>query len=571
MQDLDKFKNEMNLSGKNVYVGHRYKPKMFGEWNNTQIYEPLSIVQYQGNSYTSRQYVPAGIEITNEEYWSSTGNYNAQIEQYRQDVRNLGNDVTTLNNEVIKARNGELTLSERLEKEHQEVTNQLTQIVYDNPVTPEQFQGTDYDKLQSAFNLAITENRPLKISRVYDIAENTIMINKRSDYRFPTYVFGGGAIKKTQNGYMFDTPNTSVSDLIFNNIFFYGEENLDVDFMNCSGVRIIRVKTNQCYFRGFRNIYFSNSYLQDIHSNLDTIVRNKGTFFQSRGGFFVSVNKLTMENSSGYVVNQEGTDDTYTFNYNYVFKDSIIEGFTGDKPLFNIRSGNLTLDSVYFEVVPNGVIKQLGGELTVNIKDVTWLGATNDVPFLTTNKIANGTIEKVISPISPLVDATLLETGFIELSDIKPVASLIDPNKRLINKDTMKTFDSGNKIKSTYKHFSISKTGVDVNGVDVLRIRPTLNTGGVVIFTGGGLQGNKGVFGTGKTFNYIRTSTEVTIVDSGSSHGQSVNQHDQIVARFTENGDIIFTLKSDTSLASANYDLDVEIKGATSDTEIDLY
>ena len=99
MQDLDKFKNEMNLSGKNVYVGHRYVPKIMGDWDNTQIYEPLSIVQFEGNSFTSRQYVPSGIEITNEEYWASTGNYNAQIEQYRQEFRNLENDVNNFNKE----------------------------------------------------------------------------------------------------------------------------------------------------------------------------------------------------------------------------------------------------------------------------------------------------------------------------------------------------------------------------------------------------------------------------------------------------------------------------------------
>ena len=93
MQDLNKFKNEMNLSGQNVYVGHRYKPKMFGEWDNTQIYEPLSIVQYQGNSFTSRQYVPVGVELTNEEFWASTGNYNAQVEQYRQDVVKVKSDL----------------------------------------------------------------------------------------------------------------------------------------------------------------------------------------------------------------------------------------------------------------------------------------------------------------------------------------------------------------------------------------------------------------------------------------------------------------------------------------------
>ena len=125
MQDLDKFKNEMNLSGKNVYVGHRYVPKIFGEWDNTQIYEPLSIVQYQGASYTSRQYVPVGIEITNEDFWVVTGNYNAQVEQYRQEVRNFKNDINNLNDEVSDARDGELTLNDRLDKDYQEVTTEL--------------------------------------------------------------------------------------------------------------------------------------------------------------------------------------------------------------------------------------------------------------------------------------------------------------------------------------------------------------------------------------------------------------------------------------------------------------
>ena len=94
MEDLDKFKNEMNLSGKNVYVGHRYKPKMFGEWDNANLYEPLSIVQYQGASYTSRQYVPVGVDINNEEFWAVTGNYNAQVEQYRQEVSLFDNRIT---------------------------------------------------------------------------------------------------------------------------------------------------------------------------------------------------------------------------------------------------------------------------------------------------------------------------------------------------------------------------------------------------------------------------------------------------------------------------------------------
>ena len=51
---------------------------------------------YQGNSYTSRQYVPIGVDILNEEYWANTGNYNAQVEAYRQEVYRLAEDVDNI-------------------------------------------------------------------------------------------------------------------------------------------------------------------------------------------------------------------------------------------------------------------------------------------------------------------------------------------------------------------------------------------------------------------------------------------------------------------------------------------
>ena len=76
------------------YIGARYVPLFMGEWDDTVTYEPLSIVEYQGNSYTSRQYVPTGIEITNDAYWAETGSYNAQVEAYRQEVQTFNGRIT---------------------------------------------------------------------------------------------------------------------------------------------------------------------------------------------------------------------------------------------------------------------------------------------------------------------------------------------------------------------------------------------------------------------------------------------------------------------------------------------
>ena len=71
------------------YIGARYVPILAdpAEWDDTRTYEPLTIVLHEGNSYTSRQYVPTGIDITNNDYWALTGNYNAQIEKYRAETQ----------------------------------------------------------------------------------------------------------------------------------------------------------------------------------------------------------------------------------------------------------------------------------------------------------------------------------------------------------------------------------------------------------------------------------------------------------------------------------------------------
>lgn len=84
------------------YVGARYVPKVMGEWNKALQYEALSIVTYSGNSFTSKVPVPANIDISNKNYWVNTGNYNAQVEAYRQETAKLNND---LNNEIINRKN----------------------------------------------------------------------------------------------------------------------------------------------------------------------------------------------------------------------------------------------------------------------------------------------------------------------------------------------------------------------------------------------------------------------------------------------------------------------------------
>ena len=70
------------------YIGARYVPifytnpnTMDSSWLSGVAYEPLTIVTWAYNSFTSKKFVPAGIgnPSANPEYWVNTGNYNAQI------------------------------------------------------------------------------------------------------------------------------------------------------------------------------------------------------------------------------------------------------------------------------------------------------------------------------------------------------------------------------------------------------------------------------------------------------------------------------------------------------------
>ena len=76
-------------------------PIIVGEWDKTRTYEPLMVVTYQGASYTSRQYVPAGIEITNESYWVLSANYNAQVEAYRKEVQEFDGRIAANANSIV--------------------------------------------------------------------------------------------------------------------------------------------------------------------------------------------------------------------------------------------------------------------------------------------------------------------------------------------------------------------------------------------------------------------------------------------------------------------------------------
>lgn len=88
-----------------TYKGARYITKFAEpiEWNQNSSYEYLTVVQHEGDSYVSKQNVPAGVSIDDTAYWLHWADYNAQIEQYRKEVQEVRTDIAELDQRVTDA------------------------------------------------------------------------------------------------------------------------------------------------------------------------------------------------------------------------------------------------------------------------------------------------------------------------------------------------------------------------------------------------------------------------------------------------------------------------------------
>lgn len=103
------------------YIGARYVPLFFSNpttgdstWLEGVAYEPLTIVTFAGNGFTSKKPVPPGIGSPNlnPEYWAQTSNYNAQIESIRDDLDTAVD-----------------TLTERIDQVESEITHTAKNII----------------------------------------------------------------------------------------------------------------------------------------------------------------------------------------------------------------------------------------------------------------------------------------------------------------------------------------------------------------------------------------------------------------------------------------------------------
>ena len=173
------------MENKNVYVGHRYVPKIMGEHDSTQSYEGLSIVTHEGTSYTSKKYVPAGVDISNTEYWVVTGNYNAQIEYYRKEVSQNKSDI--------------LENKSKIETNELSILNNKNKINHLNSIIK---NINDYPRYENETDDAPRINRALQSlenNEILYLVPNEIYEIKTEDIKITSNLNGQGAIFNIHN------------------------------------------------------------------------------------------------------------------------------------------------------------------------------------------------------------------------------------------------------------------------------------------------------------------------------------------------------------------------------------
>lgn len=195
------------------YIGARYVP-LFAEpldWNSDSVYEALTIVYYAGNSYTSRQAVPKGIDITNEKYWALTGNYNAQIEAYRKEVKAMDGRVTEnaqkIADEVTRAVAQEAAIKSLVEAEATRA--KAAEKVNSDAIVKEVARAKTEE---ASINEDINSLKPSLVSEISSVAEtetriefnndkNSIIYDANYSVNFNTIAANPLAILQTTSGY----------------------------------------------------------------------------------------------------------------------------------------------------------------------------------------------------------------------------------------------------------------------------------------------------------------------------------------------------------------------------------
>ena len=422
----------------NVYKGHRYIPKLYGEWDIDTSYENFSIVFNEGNSYTSKKVVPIGIDISNREYWEMSGNFNGQLVEYRGEVIQLTDDIENAKTNLITQKKYD-TLSDRL--------NGFDQYIDNDGINIEDFgvvaDGVTDDTaaMQLAINEAIATKKQINVKGNVNI-QGTLYINKSFEHREPLVFVGRGTITKNNGGVLFsNNVYNYAGNVRFINITFKSNEGVNVKIFDPK--QLIRVYFLACEFLNVDHLMTStgSDYAQTVYLTQCVVVGGEGFFIDLGTSYDVSILHCVVEHRDSLY---RCTGTSYALRIN----NNVIEGMTG-KVLEFAHGYNFSVRDNYFEGNTHGTIEPY-------IKFL--FGVPGNTSGIIENNIFGATPEQAADENFAFIYATALDEN-IEIKNNSHGAKLLDvlqeksvsQPKTIANLLTNRPFTNDVKIVFNYK------------------------------------------------------------------------------------------------------------------------
>lgn len=348
-----------------TYTGARYVPLFAdpAQWDNTKAYEPLTIVLNEGNSYTSKTFVPVGVDISNEMYWALTGNYNAQVEAYRQEVKevqeNFNNLVTEIGETYVHVDN---TMS-------QEVINQKLSssdfIIFD----PGEYRFTLTTEDTGALN-------PVSNTTIYFNNCTFVMEPNELQYNYLLFINGQKNIRIYGSAVFDGNKDNQITVLEWGHCMHVKQsENIEISGMTLKNGTGDGIHINTC-----RNVYF--------HDNICEYNRRQGITAGVGTNIFIYNNVLryTQGTAPEAAIDIESNyEGAKSFNASYHIYNNIMYGNNGyditiapnmkfvEAMISNNIMGSLRVSNTYADG---------GADININNNEFIRSNSSQTVPFI---------------------------------------------------------------------------------------------------------------------------------------------------------------------------------------------
>lgn len=392
------------------YVGARYVPYFYegpqgNEWQPGVAYEPLTVVTYLNTSYTSKKPVPAatGNPQANPVYWVATGQYSAQVEEYRKEVEKLkeelklvqlnvtdynlvGDGVTDNYNAMLSLMSTAYNLNgcTLFFPAGTYVISNTVPIPGNTNIIGEGTQSIIYfNGAVQTFGTALLcagDNISIKNITVEYLEANKQYIKRGSQL---------GSIAITTRNFI---PNTAALDLPNGNI-----KNIDIENVHGTITDPINIEAGDAgYFVTdvrVRNCYFPNAQLRVSPTDVDSL---RGIAIQNCYSKAIRIG-YNSGTSKGIIISGCFTNYMYINDWNIIVDNCVINGDAIQ--FYNTSNGQITTATAAVEILShnfimsNCIINNLS-TLTQGISLISAAGTSSE-----TIKIANTIVEGFTTPI----------------------------------------------------------------------------------------------------------------------------------------------------------------------------